>query len=144
MAAACLVQVIWQDGCFSVSADVKWDDSRRGKDIVLSNNNITVTRSNGNEWGGVLGSQCFTAGQHTFTFQIGAHLSFTPSLHLSVSPSLPHTLFLFISLPPPPCTTFLYSNSPCRCTLSPRGGIISFWHHLFLASSLFGIISFCT
>lgn len=71
-AVPCAFQVIWQDGCFSVSAEAKWDESRRGKDVVLSNNNTTVTRSNGNEWGGVLGSQCFTAGQHTFTFQIGA------------------------------------------------------------------------
>jgi hypothetical protein len=54
-----------------VSAEAKWDETRRGKDIVLSNNNTTVTRSNGNEWGGVLGSQVFTAGQHSFTFHIG-------------------------------------------------------------------------
>ena len=43
-------QVVWQDGCFSVSAEAKWDENRCGRDIVLSNNNTTVTRSNGNEW----------------------------------------------------------------------------------------------
>jgi len=63
-------QVVWSDGCFSVSAEAKWDESRCGRDIVLSNNNTTVTRSNGNEWGGVLGSQLFTQGTHSFTYFI--------------------------------------------------------------------------
>ena len=83
------LQVIWQDGCFSVSAEAKWDETRRGKDIVLSANNTTVTRSNGNEWGGVLGAQSFTAGQHTFTFNIGHAPNSPPiSLHL-LPPTLP-------------------------------------------------------
>jgi hypothetical protein len=63
-------QVLWQDGCFSVSAETKWDDTRCGRDIVLSNNNTTVTRSNGNEWGGVLGAQLFSQGNHSFTYYI--------------------------------------------------------------------------
>lgn len=62
--------MVWQDGCFSVSAEAKWDENRCGRDIVLSNNNMTVTRSNGNEWGGVLGAQLFTQGAHSFTFYI--------------------------------------------------------------------------
>ena len=63
-------QVVWRDGCFSVSAEAKWDETRCGRDIVLTNHNTTVTRSNGNEWGGVLGSQLFTQGTHTFTYFI--------------------------------------------------------------------------
>ncbi|EKX51084.1 hypothetical protein GUITHDRAFT_103005 [Guillardia theta CCMP2712] len=63
-------QVVWQDGCFSVSTEAKWDETRCGRDIVLSNNNTTVTRSNGNEWGGVLGAQLYTSGNHSFTFHI--------------------------------------------------------------------------
>ncbi len=66
----CAWQVIWLDGDFSVSAESKWDENKRGRDIVLSNNGATVTRSNGNEWGGVLGVQVFTTGQHMFAVHI--------------------------------------------------------------------------
>ena len=63
-------QVVWQDGCFSLTAETKWDHTRCGRDIVLSNNNTTVTRSNGNEWGGVLGARVFREGTHSFSFVI--------------------------------------------------------------------------
>ena len=64
------MQVVWVDGDFSVSTEAKWDENKRGRDIVLSNNGATVTRSNGNEWGGVLGVQVFTSGQHMFAVHV--------------------------------------------------------------------------
>jgi hypothetical protein len=50
--------------------DWQWDETRCGRDVVLSNGSTTVTRSNGNEWGGVLGAQLFVHGAHSFTFVI--------------------------------------------------------------------------
>ncbi len=35
---------------------------------MLSNNDMTVTRSNDDAWGGVLGSQLLTEGTHSFTY----------------------------------------------------------------------------
>ena len=46
------------------SKEATWDKSRRGCDIVLSNNDTTVTGTD--VWGGVLGSQLTTEGKHSF------------------------------------------------------------------------------
>jgi hypothetical protein len=56
------------DAEIHANSEAKWDKSRRGSDIVLKNNDTTVTRSKDEDWGGVLGSQLCTQGTHSFTY----------------------------------------------------------------------------